>query len=305
MDMKKIFSITLLLCIAVTLSQSMQTRAAATPTVDTITAAQTSGGSESSFNLTENATTTLYVHGTITDTDGCEDVAVNGTVTGKFYRTNVAGADLCSTDNNQCYSINNANCTKTGCSGPGDNTFNYECTKQIQYYADSTTLGGFSATDWTAKITATDQATTTGSATDAIEMNTLVALDIPANVSYGSIALDTVSSEQTLVVTNTGNSALDIQVQVDGAMACDGQGSQNVPGGHAHYSMTSGFIWGSGTALSTTLTEVEFNLAPRIDEVNPRTKDLYLKLKMPVSGIRGSCTNTLTVQAKGDNENGW
>lgn len=278
---------------------------AAVPTVDTTTAAQTSGGSQASFNLTESSSVVLYVHGSITDTDGCEDVAVNGTVTGKFYRSNVAAADNCTNDNNDCYPLTNANCTKTGCTGPGDNIFNYECTADIQYYADSTTAGTHSATNWTAKVKATDQATNFGTLTDTIEMNTLIGLDVPANMSHGTISLDTVGSEQTYPITNSGNSGMDVRFKVDGAMICNGQGSDNIPAGNTHYSGTSGFIWADGTALTTADVEYELNLAPRSNDAAAAIQNMFFKLKLPVSGIRGSCTNTLTTIAIADTENGW
>lgn len=278
---------------------------AASPTVDTVTAAQTSGGSQSAFNLNESVSTTLFVHGSITDTDGCEDVAVNGTVTGKFYRSNLGAADTCTNDNNDCYPLLNANCTKTACSGPGDNIFNYECTAEIQYYADSTTAGANVSTDWTAKVKATDQATNVGTLTDTIEMNTLISLAVQANMSYGNISLDTVGPEQTFTVTNSGNSGIDTNLKVDGAMICDGQGSQNIPAGNTHYSGTSGFSWADGTALTTSNAEFELNLGPRMNDGAPITKDLFFKLKMPVSGLRGMCTNTLTTTALADAEGGW
>lgn len=278
---------------------------AAAPTVDTITAAQTSGGSQASFNLTENTSTTIFAHGSITDADGCEDVATNGTVTGKFYRSNVTGGDACSTDNNDCYPLTNANCTKTGCSGPGDNTFNYECTAEVQYYADSTTAGSYSATNWTALVKATDQATNAGTNTDTIEMNTLLGVNVPANMSYGTIDLDTVSAEKILTITNTGNSGIDVDVKVDGAMVCNGQGSSNIPAGNTHYSGTSGFSWTDGVALTTNFIQHELNLAVRSNDLAAITKDMFFKLKMPVSGIRGSCSNTLTTVAQADTENGW
>lgn len=278
---------------------------AAAPSVDTVTAAQTSGGSQTAFNLTESVSTTLFVHGSITDGDGCEDVAVNGSVTGKFYRSNLGAADTCTNDNNECYPLLNANCTKTACTGPGDNIFNYECTAELQYYADSTTAGPHSASDWTAKVKATDQATNFGTLTDTIEMNTLISLAVQANMSYGNIALDTVGPEQTFTVTNSGNSGIDTNLKVDGAMICDGQGSQNIPAGNTHYSGTTGFNWADGTALTTSNAEFELNLGPRINDGAPITKDLFYKLKMPISGIRGTCSNTLTTTALADAEGGW
>lgn len=290
---------------AANFSNAITNASGSVPAVDTTTAAQTSGGSETSFNLTENTTTTLYVHGAITDLDGCEDVAVNGTVTAKFYRTNHASGDGCSADNNDCYVLNNASCTKTSCTGPGDNVFNYECTAPLQYYADSTAQGPHAASNWTAKVTATDQALTFGTQTDTIEMNTLVALNVPANMNYGTIALDAVGTEQILDVTNTGNSGMDTKFQVNGDMICDGGGSVNIPAGNARYTGTTGFAWADGISLSTTLTEFEFNLGPRTSEVSAQIAPIYFLLRMPLNGVRGICTNTMSVVSSADTENGW
>lgn len=284
---------------------STQSFAVSAPTIDMVTAAQTSGGSETSFNLTENNVSTLFVHGTVTDLDGCEDVAVNGTVTAKFYRTNHPSGEGCSADNNDCYVLDNTSCVKTGCSGPGDNTFNYECTAAIQFYADSTTQGPQAASDWTAKVTAKDQADTAGTLTDTIEMNTLLALNVPASVNYGTIPVDTIGSGQSLTITNTGNGGIDSKFQVNGSMICDGQGSINIPPGNVHYSGTSGFSWVDGIGLSTTLTEFELNLGPRTNDASPMTKNMFFRLKMPTSGVRGMCSNVLSVVAAGDAENGW
>ena len=278
---------------------------AAAPSVDTTTAAQTFGGSQASFNLTESASTILYVYGSITDLDGCEDVAVYGTVTGKFYRSNLGTTDNCTNDNNDCYPLTNANCTKTGCSGPGDNTFNYECTADIQYYADSTTAGIQSTTDWTAKVKATDQATNNSTNTDTIEMNTLLGVDVPTNMSYGTINLDTVGPEQTYAITNSGNSGIDVRLKVDGDMVCAGQGSSNIPAGNTHYSGTTGFNWADGVALTTAYVDYELNLAPRVNDAVAAIQNMFFKLKLPVAGLRGSCTNTLTTIAVADTENGW
>lgn len=276
--------------------------AASAPVVNSVTAAATQGGIESTLSLTENNTATLYVYGSITDADGCEDVATNGTVTGKFYRSNHASGDGCSADNNDCYTIANAACTKTNCTGPEDTTLDYQCTASIQYYADATTSGPNSGTDWTAKITATDAASTTGTNTDTIEVASMVALDVTPSIQYGSIDLGAESSQQTATVTNTGNNDLDVTLSVNGAMTC---ASGSISANSAHYSDTAAFSYNDGSALSTTPTELELNLPHLTSDGGAQTKNIYLKLKMPASGAGGSCSNTLSVSATADTENGW
>ncbi len=272
------------------------------PVIDSVTAATTSLGNEAQLTLAPNSTTSLFAHGSISDTDGCEDVATNGTVSGTFYRSNHLNGSSCSPDNNDCYQITNASCSKSGCDGPEDTIFNYECSAQIQYYADSTTSGPHVASDWTVKITATDAATAQGIGTDTIEMATTVGLTIPSSIGYGTVNLDGESAEQDLLITNTGNSGIDNDLSVDADMSCT---NGVVPAGNVHYATTASTAYTSGTALSTTAQEVELNLAPRSDDSTASTKNIYFKLKMPSSGAGGSCSNTLTVTAKADAENGW
>lgn len=272
------------------------------PLVTNVTAAATSGGSESTLTLIENSATSLYVHGTASDTDGCADVATNGSITGKFYRSNHLNADLCSADNNDCYTISNAACVKTGCDGPEDTVFTFECTALIQYYADTTVAGPHNGSDWTAKITATDASTATGSQSDTIEMNSTVALDVTPSIDYGTINLGAESAQKTLTTTNTGNSGIDIDVSGSGSMSCQ---SGSIPVENAHYSQSQGFTYADGTPLAQTATEVELNLANQTNDVATSTKNLYFVLKNPALGVGGTCTNTLTISARADIENGW
>lgn len=293
----------LLVGVVFVLSTRSALRAAAAPTVNSVTAASSSGGTETALTPIENSATTLYVHGTVTDADGCADVATNGSITGKFYRSNHLNADSCSADNNDCYTINNASCIKTNCDGtPEDTTFNYECSLPVQYYADTTTTGPHAGSDWTAKITATDASTATGSATDTIEMNSTVALDVTSSIDYGTNDLGSESGEQSLTTTNTGNTNIDIDLSVSGPMNCS---SGQIAADRVHYSQTSSFVYSQKPALSTTPTETELDLATRSNDAAPSTKNMYLKLVTPATGVGGSCSNTLTVSAKADSENGW
>lgn len=276
---------------------------ASAPTVDTITAAASSGGSETSLTLSESTTTMLYVHGTISDADGCADVATNGSVTAKFFRSSLAEGADCSADNNDCYVIANAACTKTACDGtPEDTLFSYECTAPIQYYADSTASGPHANTNWTARIAATDASPATGYGSDTIEMESTIALDVTPSIDYGSVALGAESAEQTLTVTNVGNNGIDVDLSVSGPMNCT---TGVVTPGDIHYSATQGFSYAGGTSLSNTPTEFELDLGNRTNDATPSTKNVYLKLKMPQTGAGGSCSNTLTITGKADVESGW
>ena len=275
---------------------------ASSPVVTSVITASTSGGDDTTLTLLESTTATLYVHGAITDADGCEDVANNGTVTGTFYRTTVSGGSACSVDNNDCYTLLNANCTKTNCTGPGDTTLDYECTAQIQYYADSTTSGPHTATNWTAKIQATDASTANGSSTDTIEMNTTIALRTTQSISYGAIDLGAESTQKTLTITNSGNAGIDVDLSANTVMSCaDG----TIPIENVHYSDTTGFSYANASSTTLIPAQYELNLANRTNDAASSTKNLYFILKMPSTGVGGSCSNALIVDAKADTGGGW
>ncbi len=299
----KLIYIILFLCAGVGLWSSLSRRESfgvAAPTVDSTTVSETSGGSETSMSLIENTTKTVYIAGQITDTDGCDDVATNGTVTGKF--CGAVGCD-CSADNNDCYVIGNGACSKTGCNPPSDNSFNYECTAAIQYYADSTTAGPYSNSNWTARITATDAALLTGTRSGTIEMNTLLALNLSAtSITYGELTLGQESAQKSLTITNTGNSGIDLDLSVNGAMTCS---LGTISATATQYSSSTGFSFGNGTALSASATEFELSLAQLTNDTASSSKDLFFKLKIPDIGVGGACSNTMTVTAKADTENGW
>ncbi len=273
-----------------------------TPSVDTVTASATSWGNESAFSLTEGTTTTLYVHGTITDPDGCNDIAQGGTITGKVYRSDVPGGADCAADNTNCYTITNAQCVQSGCTGDGDTTLDYQCSIPIQYYADSTMSGPHAATDWTARITATDASSASGSGTGTIEMNSTIALHTTPSIDYGTINFNDQSAEQTLTVTNTGNTGIDVMVSANGVMSCN---SGSIDASNVHYASTPALGYDLGVPLSTTPTKIELDLSHQTQDGIPETKNIYTTLKMPELGIGGNCSNMLITTATADTDNGW
>ena len=271
------------------------------PTVDSVIASATPGGSESALTLAEYTTTTLYVRGSASDPDGCSTIA---SVSGRFYRTDVGGT--CSFDNNTCYNI--PACTLTNCSGGGDLTLDYACTAQIQFYADSTMNGPSAGSDWTANIKATDSVGGKGTGTDAIEMNTTVALGLPggASVSFGSVGLGQISPQRNLSIINSGNSGIDFDARADGALNCQPPyGGQSIALNALKYSLVNGFAYAAGTSMTTGDVEVEMSLAPRTNDAAEQQQALYFLIQLPASGVGGHCQNNLTFTAKADAEGGW
>lgn len=269
------------------------------PTVDTVNVAIISGGDDqATITLVENSTKTIYIHGTATDNNGCNNVDTPANWTVKIYRTDRTSG--CSADDNDCYLVATAtDLALTNCTGAGDMTLSYEATDTLQYYADATDAGSpNAATTWSAKVTATDEDTGSGMGSDTFEMNSLVALGATASINYGTLGLGETSAEQTLTVTNTGNRAID-SAQTGDDMSCDGVGSDPVDITQAHWSFTGSFAWGDGTALANTGGDIDLDLAQRTGAAS--TKDMYLLLKLPATGVEGVCTNTVTLTAEAEN----
>ena len=271
----------------------------ATPTVDSVTTAITTGGADqATITPTENSTLTLYFHGAATDNNGCDDFDTAGDWSMKLYRTDQGSS--CSADNNDCYAGDTGDLTITGCTGGGDLSLDYEWTDAIQYFADATDAGSpNAATNWTAQITAVDTAAASGSGTDTFEMASLIALNVTASVNYGTVALGADSAEQTITFTNTGNRAIDADQTADGDMTCTLDGS--IPVGNAHIATLTGFTYGTADqALTSGATTVDMSLAQRTSEVTPSTDDWFAILRMPGTGVSGTCSNTVTFTAKAD-----
>jgi len=261
------------------------------------------GCSDSAVNLTEATTKTVTVTFTVTDNNGCEDIDSHATLDTKavFYRTNVAEGSGCTADNNNCYTMNCTQDTNSCTAGGADLTATYTCTASVQFYADPTDAGTYATTDWTATAIPRDNAGTDGTtAGDTIEMNTLTALNVTATIAYGALALgaNTGTTDQTTVVTNTGNEQIDIQLDGYGSVDGDGKamvctiGSTTI--GNERYSTSASVDWSSKTQLSDTATTLDtFNLAKGATS----TKNVYWGLGMPSTGAGGSCTGKVNFTA--------
>lgn len=277
----------------------------ANPTVDTVLTAIASGGADqANVNPVENSTRTLYIRGQATDNNGCNDLDTAANWNLDVYRTNVASGSACTTDNNDCYKdVTTSNLTFTGCTGAGDLNIDYEWTAALQYYADGTDAAAVNAaTTWTAGVTAGDEAAGVSSVvTDTFEYNSLIAFDITATVPYGTLALGADSAQKTVTFTQTGNRDLDADQTASGDMICNGSGSQNIPVANARLSLTNGFTYGTGdAALGAGPLNFNLTLGRRTNDGAALTKDSYLILRVPATGLRGTCSNTLTFTAKAD-----
>lgn len=272
-----------------------------------IVATSTSGSDISAATLTEGTTTSLFAIGTGSDADGCAQIDNSGFWTASLYRSTVLDGPSCASDDASCYRLSSGDVSlgavpvssPNTCDAVPDTDLGFSIEAAVQFFADPTDAGAatYAATDWSFFVEVLD-GMNTGNATDTVEINTLLALDpSPASINYGSIALNSQSAQQTLTISTTGNAALDVEVAVDGDMACSVNGS--VPASMVRYSTTDGFAYASGVATSVTPATVQMDLA-KPTSLTPVTDDLYLRMGLPEFGVAGSCANTLVLTALAD-----
>ncbi len=250
----------------------------------------------------EGTTRTVYINGTYQDDDGCTDVSGSSNpLSAVFYRTDIIGGGDCTADSNNCYRLAANNCSILDCSSPSSTIASFSCSFPLQYYADRTDSGANGATDWTAAVTATDQASATGMLTNSTEVASLVSLDVPATLEFGTLAINAISAEQTLVFTNWGNQTIDGLVSAANFTCTTG----TFPSNAIIFSPYSGSSF-SSTSASTSPVTFSFNLAPLHN--SPAASGItstYWKLAMPVPdnvgvfGYAGSCSTVTTVVATG------
>jgi len=219
-----------------------------------------------------------------------------------LYRTNVTGGAGCTPDALNCYSMSCSQDAGSCTAGGADLAATYTCTASVQFYADATDAGTYITTDWTATATPRDNAGTDGTtAADTIEMDTLTALNVTTTIAYGALALgaNTTTTDQTTVVTNTGNND-PIDIQLDGYGATDGDGYSmtctigTITIGNERYSLTAATDWSTKTQLTDTAANVTtFDLAKGASS----TKNVYWGFGMPSTGVGGSCTGKVNFTA--------
>lgn len=135
-----------------------------------------------SVNLTNGTITTVSCTGTITDNDGFGNIL---SVNAKLFRTGV-GSGATDDDNNHYTLSGDSECIPSNGSGSSED---YTCDFDVEFHAEATDIGTYSAQDWTCTMTPFDGEGAGTSDSDTIEVNTLYALSITASIDYGQIEL--------------------------------------------------------------------------------------------------------------------
>ena len=235
-------------------------------------------------------TRSLHVTGRISDANGETDIATTSLV---FYRTGATNGSACGSDNNDCYRV--ATCDLNVAAG-NDTEVDYDCPISLAYWIDATdTSGRFPTDDWTVLVTTVDIPGAVATATRSIEIESLLALNIPESIPYGTFSLGdetTSGTNQEMVLTQKGNTYADVELSGSN-MGCSITGS--IPVGNQKWSLLDvGYAAATGT-LSGTPTAAERNITYRDSEVTELAASLYWNIGIPTSGVKGLCSGTNTV----------
>ena len=290
------------------------------PTFESFQIGTTPGGNEvlnasptSSINLTEGSATTIYVNGTIQDLNGCEDVDSkdsDGILAISTPSNYVGGLSNILPNPTSTYASLLASrgggsndfgiCTFSNCAGPSDVDVDFECVFDYEHQADSTTTntpkGIGESLYWITRAQVRDVALTKEGvdgvwSTSTFEMNLLTSINVESSVDYGSISFDTTSTEQTLVIKNTGNDNTTDIVIVGADMLCT---TGVIPVWQQRYDLLPGTY---GTALvDVTTTPVDANLAKEQFTATAATVPMYWDLFVPTQkdgdSVSGICAGT-------------
>lgn len=267
------------------------------PAVNSIYVSSTTNGESNDYGaglgLISSTTKTIHVNGVVSDANGQGDI---NNVEMIWYRSSVN--DTCSADNNDCYKI--ASCQL---SANNDTSKKYNCSFDVQFYADSTDpVGRFSGDIWKSKIIVTDKNSGSGNLTsdggNDVEINTLLSLNIPSSINYGTLsnnAQTDAGGNQDMVITQAGNDQADVEVSGT-ALTCSGVGA-SIPENMQKWSLSDvGFTSTDATALSTTATDTNLGVGYRDNDGAPQTKTLTWNISVPYDAV-GTCTGTNTISA--------
>jgi len=256
------------------------------------------------MTLTSGTTTTETVTFTVTDNNGCQDIDSNTTkTTVVLYRTDVSGGVACTPDNANCYAMSCTQDASSCTAGGTDLNATYTCTVAVQFYADPTDTGAaHAATTWTAGAVPADNAgATTANTSTTAEMVSLTSLSVTTTVNYTSLALgaDTGTTDQTTVVTNTGNRPIDTQVGGYGTASNDTYSMSctigTIPIANEKYSTTASTAYASKISLVTDTSPA--TITTNIVAGTSSTGDIYWGMGLPATGVGGTCSGHIVFTA--------
>lgn len=213
---------------------------AATPSISSVRL-----NSNNSITLTPNATTTVYVNYTVTDANGCGDIAnISSTVFRVGGASSTCEVEAPTTNNLNCYIY--ASNTTSSCISSSQ--LNGTSTFYLYYFAQATDASSsFSNDAWTAYVVAKSASgitSTTGNATSSYDtLNTLNAIAVSTTtINYGTVPANTNTgnTNQLVNAVDAGNSSTSLQLYASQTLV---NGSNSISTSSQHYA-TSTFTYG-------------------------------------------------------------
>ncbi len=284
------------------------------PTIDSVTLDRTT--------ITLNENTFIWASSTIlvTDTNGCSEITTvesslvfaSTTADQGAYICGLTGANY-SYDANLCYLPTSCVATTTGNQCAADNDVEFDCGFQIWYPArptDNSAPGAdLIAAQWVVVGSTTDNIAASVSATNTtqtVEVGTLNALNVTASITYPETApnADTGVTNQTVTVTNTGNTASD--TEISGTWMCTDYATCATPSNRIDDDQQkfdiSDVTYASlaNNLSSTTPATVETVLATTSATTTAVTANTFWGIAIPNGRPTGSYTGENTFSAVAD-----
>jgi len=234
-----------------------------------------------SYNITQ-----VYCNATIYDYDN-DTVTLNASLY-KNGETN----PLSPNDGNNKYF--NSSCARTSVQ---DNTMNYTCVFNVQYYADN-------SSSWICNITAADGGLLPASnLSNFATINPLVAIKMDPLLDYGDLAVGETSNDTLANITNAGNRNANISVEGYAVTPGDGLAFDcdfgSIALSYERYNSTAGIgNYADMAQLLGATTQIEngFYVPQRTSESVESTNSTYWKVYIPV-GAGGVCNGKILFTA--------
>ncbi len=266
------------------------------PTIVSVVTSNAANGSSDdypggSISPTVAGVKTIYVNGLVEDLDGQNTIT---NVKGVFYRSGATSGIACTNSGNDCYVV--SSCTTSNVADPNQKV--YSCRVEIQYYADSTDASGrYPSENWVAHVEVTDGTDTAQDSSLTKEMNSVLSLNIPGNIDFGTHNVGDVTTSGNNVemsIVQSGNVNADVEISMTSGLACT---SGSISRDNFKWSLTDvGFASGSATAMTASPVDTNLNVGYGTDASPSPSKLVYFNTTVPV-GVGGTCSGTTTISA--------
>lgn len=240
------------------------------------------GGSP--FIQNAGGTKTLECNASIRDFNGFNDISIVNATLYHFYNTSDQADDA-----NEHYT--NASCEEI--QNDGEYLANYTCKFEVQYFANNGT--------WNCNVSVNDSYNFISSDNETQEFDVLYALNVTDVIDYGNLSVGDTSENITAVITNFGNTDINVsvlgygQTEGDGLAVVCAQGD-NISLPNQRYSTTP-VEWSSKTIITGTDEDLLVTLLQQTDDITPVTQNTYWQLFIPPNPF-GVCTGVVRFTAK-------